>query len=132
MNAIRGKRSQSRYSGADATDYAFNQYAGAAKIMGPVFGVVQKLLGALNAGVQVDQGSLVAVYNNSASTAFVITGLTLPAAPSTGANGIPIPPNSYLIIPMGQTNFIISSAATCFGYQLQDDLTYNANSGANN
>jgi len=133
MNKIRSKPSQDRYGADMATEDAFNQYAGAAKIMGPIFGVVQQYLGALNAAVGVDLGSLVAVYNNSTSTSFVALGTSnTVSAPTNPSNGIAVPPNSYLIIPMGQNNWIISNSATTFGYWLQDDLQLNPNSGSNN
>lgn len=133
MNKVRSKPSQDRYGADMATEDAFNQYSGAVKVMGPVFGVVEKFLGALNAAVGVDLGSLVAVYNNTASTSFVALGTSnAVAAPTSPANGIAIPPNSYLIIPMGNNNWIISNVATTFGYLLEDDLQYNPNSGSNN
>jgi hypothetical protein len=132
MNAFRTKRGTERYSGADATDAAFNQYAGGAKVMGPLFGTVQKFLGALGAAVGTDLGVLVAVFNDSTTVSYVALGTTSAvAAPTSPANGIAIPPNSYLIVPMGTNNWIISNAATTYGYWLQDDLQYNPNTGAN-
>jgi hypothetical protein len=133
MNKIRSKPSQDRYGADMATEDAFNQYAGAVKVMGPVFGVVEKFLGPLGTAVGVDLGSLVAVFNNTGTTSFVALGTSSAvAAPTSPANGIPIPPNSYLIIPMGNNNWIISNVATTFGYLLEDDLQYNPNSGSNN
>ena len=134
MNKIRSKPSQNRYGADMATEDAFNKYSGAVKVMGPIFGVVQKFLGALNVPRGVDLGALIAVYNNSAVTSFVALGTTLSVtAPVDGTNGIPIPPNSYIIIPMGTNNWIISNAVgTTYGYWLQDDLQLNPNSGSNN
>ncbi len=131
MNNVRSKASQNRNSHADSLDYSFNQYAGGLKVMGPIFGRVKQFLGPLNAaGIRVDMGSLIAVYNNSASAVFVTTASGTPAAP-TAANGIAIPPNAYLIIPMGPDQQILASAAAAIGYWLEDDLQYNPNSGSN-
>lgn len=129
MNAIRSKAQQDVYGGSVAQDYAFNQHAGAMKVMGPIFGRVKTFLGDLAAGVAVDHGSLVAVYNNSNAAIFVKTGVSGMAAP-TAANGIAVPPNAYLIVPMGHDEFIRSSAANAIGYWLEDELLHNLNSGA--
>lgn len=131
MTAIRSKAQQNLYGGSVAQDYAFNQYAGAMKVMGPIFGRVQQFLGDLAAGVSVDSGVLVAVYNNTAAAVFVATGPDATLAAPTIANGIAVPPNSYLIIPMGSDKRIRSSGAGAIGYWLQDDLLLNPNSGAN-
>ena len=130
MNATRSKAQQNIYGGSVAQDYAFNQQAGAMKVMGLIFGRVKVFMGDLATAKQADAGALVAVYNNTAAAIFVATGNSSIAAP-TSANGIAIPPNSYLIIPMGDDNYIRASGAGAIGYWLQDDLIQNANSGAN-
>lgn len=129
MNAIRSKAQQNIYGGSVAQDYAFNQHAGAMKVMGLIFGRVKTFMGDLATGVQADPGSLVAVYNNSAAALFVKTGINTLAAPNA-TNGIAVPPNSYMIIPMGNDSFIRASAANVIGYWLEDDLLHNLNSGA--
>src|SRR5271157_636139 len=104
-----------------ATDIAYNDWAGAAKVLGPLQGVLT-ILGALNSGVSIAQkGATIAVYNNSGSTAFVALYAQTGAAPSSGANGICLPPNSYTYVCMGANQFIISNAATVFGYQVVDE-----------
>jgi hypothetical protein len=104
-----------------ATDMSYNDWAGALKVLGPVQGVF-KILGALDAGVQTPQfGATVAVYNNSTTTAFVAVYPQTGAAPTGGANGIAVPPNSYIYVSMGANQFIIANAATCFGYQVIDE-----------
>lgn len=130
MAGTRSKAQQNIYGGSVAQDYSFNQQAGAMKVMGLIFGRVKQFLGPLNAAVKVDAGSLVAVYNNSAAAVFVLTAQGTPAAP-TSSNAIAIPPNSYLIIPMGPDQQILASSANAIGYWLEDDLILNPNSGAN-
>lgn len=130
MAGTRSKASQNMYGGSVAQDYAFNQQAGAMKVMGLIFGRVNVFMGDLATAKQADCGALVAVYNNSAAAIFVATGTSSIAAPSA-STGIAIPPNSYMIIPMGDDNYIRASAANAIGYWLQDDLQQNANSGAN-
>lgn len=111
-----------------ATDIAYNDAAGAAKVIGPLQGVL-KILGALNAGVQVPQkGATMAVFNNSAAVAFVALGAQTASAPSSPANGIPIPPYSYIYVCMGINQFIISNVATVFGYQVIDETYLTPNS----
>lgn len=127
----RSKASNNRYSNADSLDYAFNQQAGAFKMVGPILGKLS-ILGALNVAKAVDAGALVAVYNNSGSTAFVKTGPSVAVlAPTGGSDGICVPPNSYIMIAMTSDNYIISNLATTFGYLVNDDLLFNPNSGSN-
>jgi hypothetical protein len=132
MQNIRSKASKDMYGGSVANDYAFNQQAGAIKTLGPILGNVS-ILGALSAAVDSTKagGALIAVYNNSASTAFAKTGSSSVTAPTSGADGICLPPNAYTIIALGSDTHIRCSAATCFGYLIQDDLNYNQNSGSN-
>lgn len=129
MNGARSKSSNNRYSGHDATDYAFNQYAGAFKQVGPILGYV-KVLGAANVMQRVDAGSLIALYNNSNTAAFVKVGdpATL-IAPTGGADGICLRPNDYTIISVGPDQGIIANAATVFAYLIIDDLNYSSQSG---
>lgn len=129
MNGARSKSSNNRYSGHDATDYAFNQYAGGFKQVGPILGHV-KILGAANSLLRVEAGSLIALYNNSATTAFAKVGdpATL-TAPTGGADGICLRPNEYTIISVGPNNGIIANAATVFAYLIIDDLNYSSQAG---
>jgi hypothetical protein len=131
MNATRTKKSQNRYSGVDATEFSFNQQAGAMKQLGPILGNLT-ILGALGSAVGVDLGSLVAIYNNSSSVAWAAMGTTSAmAAPTGGADGIALPPNQYTILALYDKNFVRCSAATCFGYLINDDLSMNPKSGSN-
>jgi hypothetical protein len=101
----------------------WNELAGADKVL-PVNGRFKKpFLGALDTAKEVvgGKGMTVAVYNNSASVAWVDTGNSSVAAPSGGTNGIAVPPNSYVYVAMGEDLWIRASAATVFGYELDDD-----------
>lgn len=129
MNNARSKASNNRYSGHDATDYSFNQYAGGLKQVGPILGYLQ-VLGAANSLLKVEAGSLIALYNNSASTAFAKVGdPTTLTAPTGGADGICLRPNEYTIISVGPNNGLIASAATVFAYLIIDDLKYSSQAG---
>lgn len=129
MNNVRSKASENRY-GNTATDYAFNQESGAVKQLGPILGKVT-IMGALNTAKQASKmGRLIAVYNNSGSTAFAKTGADgTVTAPTGGTDGICLRPNDYTVIAMGTDLYIICNAATCFGYEIVDELEYNPNSG---
>lgn len=127
MNNVRSKRSDTRYGGQDTLDYAFNQYAGAFKMLGPILGKAT-VLGPLTTAVDVGLGALVAVYNDSAATAFVASGTSAVAVASV-ANGYAIPPNSYIIIATGEDGWVRGSGATVYGYKIKEDLEYNPKSG---
>lgn len=102
----------------------WNDMAGADKVL-PVHGRFKTpYLGALGAAKEVvgGKGMTVAVYNDSAVTAFVATGPTSSlAAPTGAADGVAIPPFSYHYIQMGEHLWIRSNVATTYGYELDDD-----------
>ena len=129
MNNFRSKSANNRYSGSDSQDYGFNQYAGAQKVLGPILGRTASLgaLGTAKGGS--NAGILVAIYNNSAVTAFAKTGTSAVTAPTDGTNGICLPPMAYTIIALCADTHVICNAATCFGYEIVDDLMYNPKSG---
>jgi hypothetical protein len=128
MNNMRSKSSENRYSGADAQDYSFNQYAGGFKTI-PMSGFL-KPLGAANTVVRIDPGSIIALYNDSATTAFAKIGDNSSLTPPTGgADGVCLRPNDYTVLSVAEFNGIISNSANVFAYLLVDDLLYNKKSG---
>jgi hypothetical protein len=129
MNGARSKASNNRYSGHDATDYSFNQYAGGLKVVGPILGHVQ-VLGAANTLLRVEAGSLIALYNSTGTTAFAKIGdpATL-TAPTGGADGVCLKPNDYTIISVGPNQGIIANVNTVFAYLIVDDLKYSSQAG---
>ena len=132
MNNVRGKASQDAYGGSVAQDYSFNQEAGAIKSLGPILGRV-RIMGALNVAKNASKmGRLIAVYNNSAVTAFVATGtVSTLSAPTGGTDGICLRPFDYTVVVMSTDTWIISNVGTVFGYEIIDELEYNPNSGSN-
>ena len=110
--------------GPKAIDLTYNDLAGAQKVMGPIIGKL-KYIGALSSAQRLEQGKLVAVYNNAAAAGFITMGdpLTI-VAPSSPSTGIPCAPNSYTIFAMGSDTGIIGSAATLFAYEVCDESNY--------
>jgi len=105
---------------ASVPSLVFNKYAGGNKTIS--IGPSLSILGPLNAAVGVPQGSALWIYNNSGTLAYVAFGQTSAvAAPSSPANGIPLPPNAYTYLSAGENSFVISNAATVFGYLVIDD-----------
>lgn len=67
-------------------------------------------------------GSILYLYNNSATVAWVALSTDPAVATPTGfANGIPLKPNDWTILSAGENNFILSSAATVGLYEPKDD-----------
>lgn len=128
MNNARAKESHSKY-GDSALDLAYDQYSSALRMQGPILGKVL-IMGALNTAKSPSKhGALIAVYNNSATTAWAKTGDSTVTAPAGGTDGIALKPNDYTILAMGTDTHIITSTATCFGYEIVDDLKYSAKAG---
>lgn len=132
MNMKRSKAAQNKVGGLESLDLSYGQEASAIRVQGPMLGKVT-IMGALNAAKGASKmGRVIAVYNNSTTTAFAKTGAdSSVTAPSGGADGICLKPNDYTYIAMGSDLYIIASAATCFGYELVDELEYNPASGSN-
>ena len=117
----RTKPSSKRAGFADSTDYSYNDKAGAQKSLGLIMGHLIKL-GALGSAVGVGQGEILSIFNNSATVAWAKTGNSSVSGPVAG--DIALPPYAYTTISMGDDTHVIASAATCFGYKLDDDTVY--------
>lgn len=100
----------------------WNEPAGADKVL-PVNGLFRKpYLGPLTNAVEVsEKGKTVAVYNDSAVTAYVATGDSTLTAPTSAANGIAVPPYEYMYVSMGEDLWVRGSASTVYGYEMVDD-----------
>lgn len=109
--------------GSKSQDLAYNDRAGAYKMLGPILGKLS-VLGALDTAKGVEKGSLVAVYNNSGAAVFVNSGAAAMAAPSS-TTGIAVPPNAYIIIAVGDDNYVRASSAAALGYLILDESSYN-------
>ena len=106
--------------GMTIADHVYNEKAGAYKVLGPIFGAASPK-GAINSAVHIGRGGLVAIFNNSAVVEFAITGNLAVAAPSDPTDGIPVKPYDYLILAMGEDDYVIGSSADLFAYAIQDD-----------
>lgn len=67
-------------------------------------------------------GSILYIYNNAATIAWVALSTDPAVAAPTGfANGIPLKPNDWTVLSAGENSFIYSSAATVGLYEPKDD-----------
>ena len=74
------------------------------------------------AGEPVYPGSILYLYNNNATVAWVaLSTASIGAAPSSFATGIPLAPNTWTRLSAGENTFIRSSAATVGLYEVKDD-----------
>lgn len=124
MAKRRSKNSQKTLGGNVALDIGFNEYAGAHKVMSSVMGKLLPL-GATATALKIDGGKTVALFNNSGSTVFYLTSAN-PAmpAPTTGADGIPVPAYSWQIITMAGDTVLRSNSGSLFAYEVLDDTFY--------
>lgn len=113
-----------------AADLAFNEQAGALKVLGGILGELQRLfsfdVAAKNLVEPFKNADLIAFYNDGATTAWLTTGDNDTAAPAaTSANGIALKPNDYTILAMpdGTTN-LNCSVTTVVAYLVKDDTFY--------
>lgn len=127
-NRQRNKPSD-RVSGSHKVlDVSYNEQSGAVKVLGPIVGELTNLGAAPVAAtaLSIPNASVMAFYNNSASTGFIQTAATaaeLSAAP-IAATGICLRPNDYthVAIPDGHS-FIRGSAITVIMYLVEDYST---------
>jgi hypothetical protein len=129
------KRSNLKRSAVDsgvAISTAYNQYAGSIKHVAA--GPALEVLGALSAEISVGFGASLWIYNNSGTVGFVAfykPGVSVPT-PSSMANAIAIPPNSYLQVNSGLNSIIVGSASTLGVYKIVDDTALNPDDNQGN
>lgn len=103
-----------------------NAYAGAKKMLpvGPEFSPTTGQDASGAGGLNLAPGTIVGFYNNSASVGWVAFGATVPAAPSSFATGIPLPPNSWTWMNMGENKFVRTGTGSVGVYTIKDDSVY--------
>jgi hypothetical protein len=80
-----------------------------------------------SAGKSVTPGTSLALYNNSGTVAWATmnqVALGALIAPSSGTTGIPLAPNAWTYLNMGDNDTFQTSAATVLAYIIQDDTTF--------
>lgn len=114
---------------ASSDSYQTNPYSGGKKIVdvGPEF--LKDVANAFVSGRDVSgssnailPGSIIYLYNNAATVAWVALSTAAIGADPTGfADGIPLKPNDWTILSAGENSFIRSSANTVGLYEMKDD-----------
>ena len=80
------------------------------------------LLGALGNAIRCGKFKPIYVFNTAGAVAYVAFGDTGVAAPTSGANGVPIPAGQGMMLSSGQNEFIRASAATVFGFVANENV----------
>jgi hypothetical protein len=111
---------------AKAADMTYNEDAGATKVLGPILGKLL-IIGPASPQVAIDPGSTVAFFNSNTVVHYVKIGTGTLSAPSSPANGIPLPVGVYTVLAMGKDNAFLSDSALVFAYQVVDDTNWNPN-----
>lgn len=102
----------------------YNDQAGAIKQLGPIVG---KLIyvGSVSTEREFDTGGkIIAFYNNSGSTLWVLTGAKasdLTALTPSASNAIALRPNDYTHIALGTDRAVKASSANALAYIVEDD-----------
>lgn len=108
---------------AKTADIVYNDQAGANKAMGLIMGVLTPK-GAIGASTALSgkESPLIALFNNSNAVDWVITSAAAIGTAPTAADGIAIPPYSYITIavPYGHS-FIRGGTASVLMYLVEDD-----------
>lgn len=84
-------------------------------------------LGDPTAGIKVDTGSIIALFNTDTVVHYAISGTTMPSAPTGGATGVALPAGQYFYYAMGADNCLIldaGSATKVFAYRVVDESTF--------
>lgn len=116
--------SDSVVGGQEALSKSYNRDAGAIKNITHIVGRLVPR-GPANTALGFDPGSLVALYNDSASTAFVRIGPDNTVAAPTGASdGVALRPYDYTIIAIGVDRYVRSNTATVYAYEVADDTVH--------
>ena len=111
-----------------AADISYNEQAGGLKAVGPILGKLKRLFTvdaqkSLPAGVT--SGSIIAFYNPTATTAWLILHDAAGAAPTpaaTQADSIALKPNDYTVLALGKdVNSVITDVTTVVAFLIEDD-----------
>jgi hypothetical protein len=101
-----------------AVQQSYSDHAGVFKVSEA--GLYLKPIGALNAAVLVGQSANIAIFNSDSAVQYVAFGAAAMGAPSSAANGIPVPAGSWLRLSSGPNDYVRSSSANVFGYAIED------------
>ena len=119
LNFRRKKEVRAVAGGNDALDNAYNRPAGGLKtihingMLTPIGDIAtRKDLGT--------PGALVAIFNPGTQPHYVKFGNGTVTAPTGGADGIAVPPNSYVSLACGMDTYLIADGQ-CFAYLIEDD-----------
>ena len=83
-----------------------------------------QILGSLSTAVCVPLGSIVRVFNNGVALHYVKIGDSTVTAPTTPANGIPVPIGQYVTVNTADNQYIRSDNASVYGYLLVRDSQF--------
>jgi hypothetical protein len=101
-------------------DQTYNEQSGAFKYLGPILGCLSPL-GAADAEIKLQRGSLVAFFNSDTAVHFVAFGSSGLAAPTDFTDGIALPPGQYTILSNGESGAALADDATVYAYLIKDD-----------
>lgn len=111
-----------------AADISYNEQAGGLKQVGPILGKLKRLFTVdakkdLPAGAK--SGSVIAFYNPTAATAWLILHNEAGAPPTPAAgqeDSIALKPNDYTVLALGKdVNSVISDVTTVVAFLIEDD-----------
>jgi hypothetical protein len=122
-------KNQATLGSGDISSISFNQRSGGTKNLpvGPELRMpagASQLAGftANGSAVQVNTGTIVMLFNNSASVAWVTMGKdSIASAPAGISTAIPLKPNDWTVLNMGENNRLQTSAATVGCYIIEDE-----------
>lgn len=114
-----------------ALDLSYNDKSGSLNVTSRVIPPIRKHIGDLATEKPIEgstlvqnkrrTGGYVLVVNTTAAFIFIGTKATADVSVTDGTDGIPIPPNDWVIISMGEDVFIKSSVVGVFGYEIDAD-----------
>lgn len=107
----------------------YNEAAGAIKqlpILGHLIPFGPANLGGPNPACEArDTGQTFAFFNTDTALHYVaISDTAAPSAPTSAANGIPLPPGQYTTLAMREALYFISDSTLVFAYWIQDETDW--------
>lgn len=122
----RTRRTGSQYDTNTATSNSYSEFAGGLKTLptGWARDAAGTQLHDATTAKAIKPGTNVAVFNNSATVAFIAFYPTGSAVTADATNGVPVPPNSYIFLNSHNNDNVIASAATVLIYPMIDETNY--------
>lgn len=82
--------------------------------------IISRIHGEASSAIKIGPGKQLRIWNSDTAVHYVVFGDASVGAPTGATDGIPIPPESYILLGTGEDTHVIADSATVFVYEIRD------------